>query len=337
MTITAHHNEPGSCVYHTEPSQDTLNGNLPILIFIPGNPGLVDYYQTYLGLVQRRFPKLDIWCISHAGFSTAHDGVRQKVETYYNLEDQVEHKFRIVRDLISKKRNPTQNVSLYFLSHSVGSWILQRLIKKLEGEECLKGKYTIEFSGMICPTISDIKISRSGKVFTFLCAYLPLAYMACLVSIFLRAILLENCIRYIISKQLGTRPKAKDDADVIDGFNNALEATFKLVSSPAIIRQIIHLAQDEMVAVNKDDTINDWYFKDFSKSSAVWVFFAKEDLWVHNQTRDLTLERYLVNSNVRFDVDSTDADIEHSFCVGQSSEFAEITIKAIEETHRNLY
>lgn len=334
MTIIAHPDEPGSCVYQKAPLQDTLKGPLPLLVFIPGNPGLVDYYQTYLGLIQRRFPTLDVCCVSHAGFSTAKNDFSHDPSTCYDLEDQVEHKYRIVRDLISKKSDPTQKIRLYFLSHSVGAWVVQRLIKRLECDEDLTRKFVIEFSGMICPTISNIKVSRSGKIFTLLCAYLPLAYIACSVSIFLRAILLESLIRLIISKQLGTRPKTKDDADACDGFDNALEATYKLVSSPAIIRQIIHLAQDEMVAVNTDDTINDWYFEVFAKSSDVWVFFAKEDLWVHNKTRDLTLERYLANRNVRFDVDGTDANIEHSFCVGQSSEFAEITIKAIEETHR---
>lgn len=74
------------------------------ILFLPGNPGLIEYYRRFLGtlaaLLARRVHVLGV---SHAGFYSQQTAAREVVEGeggggegYWTLAEQVEHKVRIV-------------------------------------------------------------------------------------------------------------------------------------------------------------------------------------------------------------------------------------------------
>lgn len=305
-----------------------------LLAFIPGNPGLIDYYTTYLGLLADRYPDFDILAVSHAGFQTSDNFVeagRLEECNFFGLEYQVDHKYRIL-----KERILAGHTELYLLCHSVGGYITQRVVKKLLDDEEVSSVVKIRFIGLICPTIVDLAKSHSGVAFGRLFSILPVVTAALWLIKILHWILPQPTARSIIRNFIIARP-VLDGPKLVESWNNSVEATFKIYQSPRIVRQALTLAQEELSTIHKDDSFNDWFFKELPSShgTILWSFFAFKDHWVHDNTRDYILSRYHDhdNSRVYFEVgdDSNENSyaITHSFCIDQSVEFAQITEKAL--------
>lgn len=307
-----------------------------LLVFIPGNPGLIDYYVTYMHMISEKYPNYDILIVGHAGYQTSDNYVEAGNEQhpeFYTLDYQVNHKVEILKKQILKG-----NHTLSFMCHSVGSYITQRVIKKLLIDEDVKNVLKIEFVGFICPTIVDIAKSESGVLFTKLFNIIPVVNFAVWFILFLQCILLDSWAKAIIRRFAIDKPTSTDTL-LKEAHENAVNATFKIYKSPRIVRQALSLAREELNVIHRDDKLNDWFFETLPQSFSVkiWCFFAFSDYWVHDNTRDYILGRYhnLENKRVVFQVgDDHKLDqksIGHSFCVDQTVEFAQITLRALDD------
>ncbi|WPK23972.1 hypothetical protein PUMCH_001224 [Australozyma saopauloensis] len=307
-----------------------------LLVFIPGNPGLIDYYVTYMNIISEKYPGYDVLVVGHAGYQTSGDylvAAKGLHPDFYDLDYQIDHKVKIL-----KKRILDGHDQLSFMCHSVGSFITQRVIKKLLEDKELEGKVRIEFVGFICPTIVDIAKSDSGVLFTKLFNNLPVVTLAVWFVCFLQFLLTDSLARSIIKKYAIDSP-CLNDKRLIEAHENAVDATFKIYKSPRIVRQALSLAREELNVIHRDDQLNDWFFETLPRNFDVkiWCFFAFNDYWVHDNTRDYILGRYhnLENESVKFQVGDDDKkdfkSIGHSFCVDQTVEFAKVTIAALEE------
>lgn len=325
---------PLTSVFHKEATQKSAN--LPLLVFIPGNPGLIDYYVTYLSIIAEKYPKYDILAISHAGYQTSDDfiaaGKDPKEKDYYDLEYQVEHKVAILKKHLSSRKEKTD---VSFLCHSMGSFIVQRVVKAIVDDPELSKRVNVKFTGLICPTIVDIAKSLLGVMFTRLFSYLPLVYIALFFCAFLRAVLPVSWVKYIIKTHIIAQPVLKD-AVLLEAWKNSIEATYKILQSSRIVVQTLTMAQEELRLIRRDDEINDWFFQELPKlGTRIWSFFAAHDYWVHESSRDYILTRYhdIENRNVQFEIgketSETSKAIDHSFCIDQSVEFAEVTCLAL--------
>ncbi|OBA16956.1 hypothetical protein METBIDRAFT_14033 [Metschnikowia bicuspidata var. bicuspidata NRRL YB-4993] len=332
MTIRTNLEQPLTSEYHVTLAQGAADS--PLLVFIPGNPGLIDYYTTYLDLISVEYPDHDILAISHAGFQTSGDFVADAAAqkyVFYDLEYQIRHKCSIIKKYIAQG-----HTRLSFLCHSVGGYITQRVVARLLADKNVGPKISIEFIGLVCPTIVDIAKSDSGVFFTKLFTYLPLIQLAVWFLVVLQTIFLDSLARKIISKLVIARPQATCDK-LKEAWQNSIRATFKIYKSKRITRQTLELAREELQVIHRDDDINDWFFNELpaSHGTRLWCFFAASDYWVHDNLRDYILGRYHDQDNlhVRFQIGepstkSTPA-ITHSFCIDQSVEFAEITCAAL--------
>lgn len=307
-----------------------------LLVFIPGNPGLIDYYVTYMHLISEKHPQYDVLAIGHAGYQTSGDYVKagkSNSHDFYNLEYQVDHKVQIL-----KKRILEGHHQLSFVCHSVGGYITQRVVKRLLLDEELKGLVKIEFVGFICPTIVDIAKSQSGVLFTRLFNVLPIVHLAVFFVAFLQLILRDSWAKAIIRSCAIDKP-LREDKMLLVAYNNAVNATFKIYKSPRIVHQALSLAREELNVIHRDDELNDWFFREIPDTLGVkiWCFFAFRDYWVHDNTRDYILGRYhnLEDDNVVFQIGDGDKEgfksIGHSFCVDQTVEFAQVTLQALEK------
>lgn len=334
MAIRTNEKHPLTSEYHVHAKTQDLES--PLLVFIPGNPGLIDYYTTYLDLISAEYPKYDILAIGHAGFQTSDDFVAAAMAhdfTFFDLEYQVNHKCRIIKQHVL-----AGHTNLSFLCHSVGGYITQRVVARLLEDDDVKHKITISFVGLICPTIVDIAKLDSGVFFTKLFTYLPLIQLAVWFLTFLQTVLPDSLVRKIIAKFIVARPDSKD-VKLMESWENALNATFKIYKSKRIARQALTLAREELQVIHRDDVINDWFFDHLPKTrkTRVWCFFAESDYWVHDNTRDYILGRYHDQENkyVRFQVGEPSNEhsqaITHAFCIDQSVEFAKITCEALRD------
>lgn len=294
------------------------------IVFIPGNPGLIDFYTVYLGLVQNSFPEYNIVCIGHDGYAKM-----EKEFLYFNLEHQISQKHRYIREYVLKE-NMGKKVELSFLCHSMGAWMMQRLVKLLLEDEQLAGKMEIKFVGLICPTIVDIWKSSKGRKFTHMFAYLPVVWLFLMFSRLLTLLFSESSLKWIIRKVGLPKPVLKLQ-DALDSWDNSVEGAYLLITNHQILEQTLLMAEEELQQIRRHDEINDWFFELLPKENGIniWCFFAGDDYWVHDSTRDYILKRYhdMHSKKVRFEVRH---GIDHSFCVHQSVEFAAITVEMLE-------
>ena len=334
MVLQTYKGHPSTTVYHRKPLVGSDNPN--ILLFIPGNPGLIEFYITYLELIQKQFPEFEVFAVGHAGYQTTDVSLSNNQSPtefkYYDLQYQINHKYEIFKTFILQRYDETETeVNLYFLSHSMGSYICQRVTKRLLDCGILYGKFNIRFSGLICPTIMDIAKSDNGVKFDKLFTYLPFITMLLWFAWLLDVFLTDSTKKRIIKTKFINVPPTTDldDPRVVESIDNSVAGIFNMVKSSRIIRQALTMAQQELQEILTESSMNDWYF---SNSKNVWAFFAPYDYWVHNSTRDYLLEKYHnLQENIRFEIGNDPDPITHSFCVHQSVRFAEITIQRMNE------
>ncbi|EGV61750.1 hypothetical protein PSN45_000437 [Yamadazyma tenuis] len=299
-----------------------------LLIFIPGNPGLVEYYITYLELIQQAHPTFEIYCISHAGYQTTGDYVKEGSKKYpvYSLDFQVKHKCKIINDILHQKGG---KANLYIMAHSVGAFIVQRVLKILEANRDV----LVKFVGLICPTVINIKESTSGQVLSKLSTYLPLVQLGLVFSYVLGFLFSNNAIKWMFRNFVFSSPKSAT-RNAAEALENSVSASVKLVTSGRIVKQTLTMAIEEMEMILEDDELNDWFFQELSaQGTKIWTYFAFTDHWVHDNTRNYILSKYHdeSNPNLSFELGDVDDGITHSFCVDQSEEFAEITLKMMNQ------
>ncbi|CAN3366981.1 lipid droplet-associated triacylglycerol lipase [Diutina catenulata] len=329
MSVHTYPYHPFTTVYQKTPLESSTTPRT--LFFIPGNPGLIEFYITYLNIIQQKYPDLELFAISHAGFqtSTPLSSRRQRPDHfhYFDLQYQINHKYEIIRKHILDTYVDTP-VDVWIMCHSMGGYIAQRTIAELSKDPRLQGKYSLKFVGLICPTIENLYLSDSGKKFTAFFTWLPVVT----IMVFLVRVLnffVSNTRKMAIIQNRYLESPEDCSKEAKQSLHNSVVAINDLVSSESIVRQALLMTEDELETIRKEDDINDWFFTKLD--TKIWAFFADVDHWVANSSRDrLTRKYHAPESGVIFDVGSRDHGIKHAFCVHQSVEFAEITLAQLE-------
>ena len=317
MTVTYLNTTPKTPVYHKPPLERFATTN--IFVLIPGNPGLVDFYISHLDSIRKHFPQFETLCIGHVGFL---DSTKRKT---YDVSYQIEHKYDVLKQLILTKNESNIIPNLYFLHHSMGSFVYQRTIRRLYHDKNLNGKFNIKFSGFVTPTIHNISASSSGRVLSGLMQKkVPIVSIVLVFRFFVSlipALILRKLLYYHL---LGNKTG--------NGFENSVEGAYKIVKSGTVVKQALEMAKEEMLVIDTQDDINDWYFKHSDNGIKNWLFFARDDHWVANETREYLINKYGNSDNTICEVCDDEVNpISHSFCVAQSEQFANITVERIKE------
>ncbi|KAF6067029.1 hypothetical protein FOB64_004468 [Candida albicans] len=167
----------------------------------------------------------------------------------------------------------------------MGSFVYQRTIRKLYHDENLNGKFNIKFSGFVTPTIHNISASSSGRVLSGLMQRnVPIVSIVLVFRFFVSlipALILRKLLHYHL---LGNKTG--------DGFENSVEGAYKIVKSGTVVNQALEMAKEEMLIIDTQDDINDWYFNHSNKGIKNWLFFARNDHWVANETREYLIDKY---------------------------------------------
>jgi len=160
-----------------------------IILFIPGNPGLIDYYRSFLSTLQSGLPShikesTELYAIGHLGHSleAEKNGMVKgfKPNQQASLEEQVSSKCEFVDELFEKHG---KEVKIMILGHSIGSWICLQVLTfpfplhpfsfsrtNSLSLFCLDAPRTTFdlFSSLIIPNdLSHVSHSERSKTFTF--------------------------------------------------------------------------------------------------------------------------------------------------------------------------
>ncbi|KAF1953189.1 hypothetical protein CC80DRAFT_494808 [Byssothecium circinans] len=287
---------------HHHPSKSTLPTY--IIYFITGNPGLIEYYRTFLthlyGLLatptspftSSAYPTFHVFGRSLSGFATnpvTRSNNNLTKPPPYALEEQINHSQEALERLVHDVRSNegAKDVRVILMGHSVGAYILleltRRLRKKAEelstGEE---GGEAVRIVGGVClfPTVTHIAKSDSGRKSGWLLNLPPFAHYASLAAKTLTFALPTSFLTSLIRTVLRF---PRDAADVTASF----------INSPHGVEQALHMARDEMLQITSDTWDTEIWGAAHASSHAhgharpvLRFLFAKEDHWVADETRD---------------------------------------------------
>ncbi|XP_052010035.1 lipid droplet-associated hydrolase-like isoform X3 [Xyrauchen texanus] len=152
-----------------------------LILVIPGNPGVVGFYKTYMWTLYQTFlRRYPVWAVSHAGhcmppdtFDMIEDASVTEEEDVFGLDGQIEHKLAFLRKHVPRDTN------LLLIGHSIGCYIILEMMKRDPELKVVKAV-------MLFPTIERMACSPQGKVMTpVLCRlryaiYLPIFLLSLL-------------------------------------------------------------------------------------------------------------------------------------------------------------
>mmetsp|Transcript_49875 Transcript_49875/g.125359 ORF Transcript_49875/g.125359 Transcript_49875/m.125359 type:complete len:408 (+) Transcript_49875:1-1224(+) len=134
-------------------SEASQSETLPVLVLIPGNPGVVGFYRYYAdGLWRALGGRYTILCVGHAGHMANHSRYHPEGPVY-DLEQQIEHKCVFLRDHVAALLRATEQEELsrssgtattaatsgsrapvVLMGHSIGGYICLHSMRRLAGE-----------------------------------------------------------------------------------------------------------------------------------------------------------------------------------------------------------
>lgn len=304
-------NSPSTTAYHIKRPTEH---NSKLIYFIPGNPGLAEYYIQYLDEIHHQLPGYEIYCPSHIGFDTTQGAERGNMADHvYTLDDQLSQKIEILNRLCegATSSSPRQVI---IMGHSVGSWMAQRVVVESMKNENIK----IELVGLITPTIQDIAQSDKGKFLIQLGSYLSSdpGWFVGKVSQLLYWATPNMVLQFLLKLGMKFPPQ------------NAVDATMQMLTRPNIVQQFLTMGSEEMDRIKKEPGEDIKNFWDNDNDYRVWMFFVQKDHWIKEETKIELIEKY---GNLKHVIlhETKDPNIQHAFCVRDYNIMATNTVNII--------
>jgi len=308
-----------------------------LIYFIPGNPGLIAYYEPFLSALRKLLDEVEARAdCSHAftiygrnllGFDDGDHfplfgtptgyGDGSKTEPF-SFKDIIASACDWVRAVdVRLPRHPDGSLRHYdetiLIGHSVGAYIALEIFNHhhaaykfpeiVDDWAGLKLKAGI----LLFPTISHIARSSKGWKLDFIRRTPILNWLAPYIAKGLVSLwpnwALEGILRYALRMP-----------------DHAVAATMRFLRSHDGILQALHMGRDEMMTITEVRWSDDlWQVQDVDqrlKQRTKFVFYyAKSDHWVDNKSRDEFIEQRMrdVENKLEFIIDQD--DIPHAFCL----------------------
>ncbi|KAI0080372.1 hypothetical protein K474DRAFT_1590061 [Panus rudis PR-1116 ss-1] len=253
-----------------------------ILVFIPGNPGLVDFYTPFLTAVyDKSHHSLPILARAHLGHTPHLDGHRPySASAHTRLEAQLNSIVELIDTLQSCYKN------IILVGHSVGSWLVLQALRFRP--------QVVSSVFLLFPTIAYIGSTPNGRKLSWLFRP-PLPRIVSHTSVLTRLLPLR-----LISYLFAEWPLAQ------------VLVLRDLLHSPFSIYASLTMADDEMKTIREPD-------EDLLKhySDRIHLYFAQKDDWVGDNEGELlrALEQHWENVKIIHG----QADIPHAFCISKFS------------------
>lgn len=269
-----------------EPGKKTTSRTY-LIYFVTGNPGLVEYYRTFLthlyGLLSHntasdRDVEFQVYGRSLSGFEMNNAEIKTmkwRKQPPYGLQDQIRHSEDELADLVEEiKEQGAKDVRVILVGHSVGAYISLEIIRRLRAHGMAGEDFETRVVGAIglFPTVVDIARSESGMKasvsgFQHSCEEGPTSIWRRLFTLLLStytndftqpflknsnfatfAALFVNFLTFLLPISLIANLIAK----FMDFPSDAAQTTAAFVKSPHGIHQALHMARDEMFQIDTD-------------------------------------------------------------------------------------
>jgi len=312
------------------------------IFFIPGNPGLISYYDEFLRTLHLETNKLlsgdgavpiSIYGKSLGGFEVVKRSLIGKNPNQLGLQQQIDYVEASLTSYAACHQGSCEKGSEYhdniespnqilgsrpkiiLVGHSVGAYIMLEVIRRLRVlSKDRETNYSIIAGICLFPTVIDIAKSPSGLRLGWL---LRLPHFP-----FLVASLVRLLTWFIPERGLETAVKA------VTGFpSDAARITTAFLRSENGVRQSLHMARDEMLEITADRWEEDVWGSatpcDDYRPPKLFFMFGRSDHWVADRTRDEMIAARALQPGEgedwkpKMEIDET--SVPHGFCIRRSS------------------
>lgn len=166
-----------------------------LILVIPGNPGVVGFYATFMQTIYRAFnSRFPVWAVSHAGHCAPPDHMDMVADAslaaeldVFGINGQIQHKLAFLR------KNVPRETPLVLIGHSIGCYIILEMMKR---EPELKVSKAV----MLFPTIERMAVTPQGRAVTpLICQMRYVSYL----PVFLLSLLPESLKNTLVKLVLG--------------------------------------------------------------------------------------------------------------------------------------
>ena len=311
-----------------------------LVFFLPGNPGLVEYYTAFLSQLSALNPQLTVLGASHAGFSPDHPPVLHTGWAWkwgappWGLDAQVAMKKELLLHAVAHVR-PRRVV---LVAHSMGAFLALELLSQLSRSRQRQPQQPqqppppqVEVAGgiMLFPTVMEIAQSPQGQLMAPFLASRAVRAIARWASgaLLLLAVLLSPLLppsyRHRFLDAVVRLATAQTP--------HAATVTRRFVCAPHAVEQALTLAAEEMVAIAADRWADEVWNAggllplpkedDGGRGRGGMLFvFGRKDRWVAETTRQAIMAK--PRGGARMIVE--ERGLPHSFCIHHGEEVAEL-------------
>ncbi|ORZ10739.1 hypothetical protein BCR42DRAFT_421916 [Absidia repens] len=235
------------------PSQDAdIARRKTVLLFICGNPGLIEYYTDFLDSVHKQASVstcLEIVGVSHLGHSIGPHTSPSSANHLYSLQDQIDHKLACFDQL--RKENPS-DTQYILVGHSMGSYVCAEVLKQRQQHNIIR-------LIALFPTLREIALTPNGVTMSRWVFGIPLPIVSGVVGL---AQMVPNPIRHGITGLI-TGQKGSN-----------LDVTAHGLLHGSIVKNVVHMARQEMEMIKELD--DDFYATHVDKFI---MYYSRNDSW----------------------------------------------------------
>ncbi|KAI1377041.1 hypothetical protein F4677DRAFT_65488 [Hypoxylon crocopeplum] len=310
--------------FHDE-APDGLKSREILIFFIPGNPGLIDYYNPFLStlrgllddIVSLRHSRFQIYGQDLSGFR---DDDHEPFTTHrkpYDLQYQIQHTLKALARLRieSGPRRGLPYDEVLLIGHSVGAYIALELFHRLLQDQCSAPHLNLASGILLFPTIHRISSSPSGWKLDLLRRTPVLGDNAYRIAQTFLHLCPRGALHWIVRRVMGFPA-------------HGAEVTTRWLKSRDGVWQALHMGMDEMEVIGEDRWDEElWEIGHDAEAhdKAVpkfFFFFGNHDHWVASHYRDEFIQKRRTKvDRTRLIVD--EGDIPHAFCIRHSETVAE--------------
>lgn len=279
-----------------------------LVILVPGNPGLVEFYEEFLESIWEDFDRnIPVWTVGYGGLNEVPGQGRSKIpdpstdeEKNYDLLGQVEHKAEFIT------RYVPEGVKIHLISHSIGAWMCLQMLKKREIKQRIINCY------FLFPALDRLGRSPGGMMFKYLLK--PSYRILELLYIYVLMTMPEAGRRFLISVYFWVTGLSTKVFPII----------FNYVSSPAPLARSYKIAES---AMDRIQTLDVDLVREHS--DILHIYYGSVDFWVPI-SRFETMKRDVPEIDARL----CELGLAHGFVVDHSKRMADILCEWI-RTNRN--
>ncbi|KDR85373.1 hypothetical protein GALMADRAFT_52315 [Galerina marginata CBS 339.88] len=256
-----------------------------LLLFIPGNPGLADFYIPFLSSLHEKHVSSNLAIVAHAHLDHS-PAIINRVGTRYLPEHSLTIQVQSSVELLdAASRSYSGKTRIIVVGHSVGAWIALQMLKARPNG--------ISAVFLLFPTISNIASTPNGKLLSPI--FLPLSRSVLSSLSFLTGYLPG----YFFTLLYSNWPAQQ------------LRVLQEFLLSSTSITAALSMAHCEMKTIRELDSVLLGQHK-----QRLYFYYAPRDDWVGEERNALL--RILDPDGQSLNIVRGPSDVPHAFCISES-------------------